>query len=250
MKKCSLKNNLLHLLPICLFFIAWESIGRIMATPLLPPLSIVIKEFWALLVDGVLLESLGASIIRVVIGFFLGSTAGIFAGILLGLNKTAERSLGPLISFFFPIPTIGWLPLLMIWVGINEALPIILIFICAFFPVMYNTVTGIKEVKEEYIKAARTLRASPWFILWHVILPLALPNIFTGLRLEAGMVWRTVIAAEMFAIPTGIGALLVNAETLIRVDVIIVCLMMLSLMCTLFERMFFWLEHKTTGAWR
>jgi NitT/TauT family transport system permease protein len=168
----------------------------------------------------------------------------------MGLNKVVERSLSPLISVLFPIPTLGWLPLLMLWIGINEALPVTLIFICAFFPVAYNTLTGIKGVKEEYIKAARTLKASSWFILRHVIIPMALPNIFTGLRLEAGMVWRTVIAAEMFAISTGIGSLLINAESLIRVDVILVCLVVLSLMCTCFERIFLWLENKTTGAWR
>jgi NitT/TauT family transport system permease protein len=79
---------------------------------------------------------------------------------------------------------------------------------------------------------------------------MASPNIITGLRLEAGMVWRTVIAAEMFAIPTGIGALLMNAENLIRVDVIMVCLVVLSVMCSAFERLFLWLESRTTGAWR
>jgi len=250
MKRKISKNDLLYLLPICIFLALWEILGRIAQTPLFPPLSKVVVEFWLLLGKGVLLKSLGASLARVLVGYSLGSLAGLFVGILMGLNRVVERSLSPLISILFPIPTLGWLPLLMLWIGINEALPVTLIFICAFFPVAYNTVTGIKGVKEEYIKAARTLKASSWFILWHVILPMALPNIFTGLRLEAGMVWRTVIAAEMFAISTGIGALLINAETLIRVDVILVCLMLLSLMCSSFDRMFLWLEHKTTGAWR
>ncbi|AGL00402.1 ABC transporter permease [Desulfoscipio gibsoniae] len=243
-------NNLLYPLPICFFLTSWEILAHITQTPLFPPLSKVVIEFWFLLGDGILLESLGSSLIRVLIGYSLGSLAGLLVGILMGLNKVVERSLSPLISMLFPIPTLGWLPLLMLWIGINEALPVTLIFICAFFPVAYNTLTGIKGVQHEYIKTARTLGASPWFILWHVTLPMALPNIFTGLRLEAGMVWRTVIAAEMFAIPTGIGALLINAESLIRVDVILVCLVLLSMMCTIFERMFLWLEYKTTGTWR
>ncbi len=250
MKQKISKNDLLYLLPICIFLASWEILGRIAQTPLFPPLSKVVLEFWLLLGKGILLKSLGASLARVLIGYFLGCLAGLFVGILMGVNRVVERSLSPLISILFPIPTLGWLPLLMLWIGINEALPITLIFICAFFPVAYNTVTGIKGVKKEYIEAALTLKASSWFILWHVIIPMALPNIFTGLRLEAGMVWRTVIAAEMFAISTGIGALLINAETLIRVDVILVCLMLLSLMCSSFDRMFLWLEHKLTGAWR
>ena len=250
MKRKPTKNDLLCLLPIGILLVLWELSGRIAHTPLFPPLSKVVVQFWLLLKNGILFESLGASLIRVLTGYFLGSLAGLLVGVLMGLNRVVERGLTPLIGVLFPIPTLGWLPLLMLWIGINEALPITLIFICAFFPVAYNTVTGIKGVSEEYINAARTLGASPWFILRQVIIPMALPNIFTGLRLEAGMVWRTVIAAEMFAIPTGIGALLINAETLIRVDIILVCLMLLSLMCSLFERVFLWLEFKTTGAWR
>ena len=250
MKRKISKNNLLYLVPIGLFLALWEISGHVAQTPLFPPLSKVVVEFYALLSNGILLKSLEASLVRVLIGYSLGSLAGLVAATFMGANKVVERSLQPLISILFPIPTLGWLPLLMLWIGINEALPITLIFICAFFPVAYNTLTGIKEVKEEYIKTARTLRASPWFILWHVILPIASPNIFTGLRLEAGMVWRTVIAAEMFAIPTGIGALLINAETLIRVDIIMVCLVVLSLMSSIFERGFLWLENRVTGAWR
>ena len=92
---------------------------------------------------------------------------------------------------------------------------------------------------------------------WHVLKgedtgagPLALPDIFTGLRLEAGMAWRVIIAAEMVAIPTGIGALLMRAESLIRVDTIIACLMVLSIMCFCFERVFILLERRITGQWR
>ncbi|WP_353852682.1 ABC transporter permease [Dehalobacter restrictus] len=243
-------KHVLYLVPIGLFLAIWEIAGQVAQTPLFPSFSKVVVEFGSLLSNGILLKSLGASFGRVLIGYILGSLAGLTVGILMGVNKVVEHSLRPLISILFPIPTLGWLPLLMLWIGINEALPVVLIFICAFFPVAYNTLTGIKEVKGEYIKAARTLGASSWYILWHVILPMASPNIFTGLRLEAGMVWRTVIAAEMFAIPTGIGALLMNSESLIRVDVIMVCLVVLSLMCTFFERMFLWLENRTTGAWR
>ena len=138
----------------------------------------------------------------------------------------------------------------MLWIGINEMLPITLIFICAFFPVMFNTVTGIKNVDRNYIKAARSLGASDMKILFTVVMPLALPNIFTGLKLESGMAWRTIIAAEMVAIPTGIGALLMKAESLIRIDIIIVCLIVLAIMCLSFEKFFEWLENRITSNWR
>jgi len=189
-------------------------------------------------------------LIRVLIGFAAGTVAGITIGTLMGWNKIAGRALHPIISLFYPIPTLGWIPLLMLWIGINEMLPITLIFICSFFPVLYNTVTGIRNVDPDYIRAARTLGAPDSKILFTVVMPLALPNIFTGLRLEAGMAWRVIIAAEMVAIPSGIGALLMRAESLIRIDIIIVCLIVLALMCLLFEKFFEYLETKMTVRWR
>lgn len=125
-----------------------------------------------------------------------------------------------------------------------------IIFICSFFPVLYNTVTGIKEVNNNYILVARTLGAGKRKILFKIVIPLALPNIFTGLRLEAGMAWRVIIAAEMVAIPTGLGALLMRAESLMRLDIIIVVLMILSLMCFLFEKIFIILEKRFTEDWK
>ncbi|NLC50743.1 MAG: ABC transporter permease, partial [Firmicutes bacterium] len=170
-------------------------------------------------------------------------------GVFMGRNKKIEAFLSPLISILYPIPALGWLPLLMIWLGINELLPVIIVFICSFFPIMYNTLTGVKNVDPSYIKAAKIAGATDRELLWEVIIPLALPDIFTGLRLEAGMAWRVIIAAEMIAIPTGIGVLLMRAESLIRVDIILVCLMVLSLMCYLFERVIVLIEQKIT-SWR
>ncbi len=168
----------------------------------------------------------------------------------MGWRDTIDRALSPLVSLVYAIPALGWLPLLMLWIGINEMLPITIIFICAFFPVLYNTVTGIRNVDKGYIRVARTLGASDIKILTTVVVPLALPNIFTGLRLEAGMAWRVILAAEMVAIPTGIGALMMRAESLLRIDIIIVCLIVLSVMCLSFERIFAWLEVKITAKWK
>ena len=168
----------------------------------------------------------------------------------MGWKRRVGSALGPIISLLYPIPALGWLPLMMIWVGVNEVLPIAIIFICSFFPVLYNTVTGVRGVDPQLIRAARSLGAGGRKLFTTVVLPLALPNIFTGFRLEAGMAWRVIIAAEMVAIPTGIGALLMRSESLLRLDIIIVCLMVLAVMCFAFERVFIVLERKFTGNWR
>ena len=240
-------------LPVAVFLVAWEVVARAGILPgrfFLPPFSEVMAEFYRLIVTGVLGKSFAASLGRVLIGFFAGSVAGIVVGTAMGWRSLIDKTLSPIISLFYPIPTLGWIPLLMLWIGINEMLPITLIFICSFFPVLYNTVTGIRNVDKEYIKAAKTLGASDGKILVTVVMPLALPNIFTGLRLEAGMAWRVIIAAEMVAIPTGIGALLMKAESLIRIDIIIVCLIVLAVMCLTFEKFFEYLEARLTAKWR
>jgi NitT/TauT family transport system permease protein len=241
------------LLPVVIFLVLWEVIARLNALSgnlLLPPFSEVVMEFYQLSANGVLGQNFLSSLIRVLIGFCAGSLVGIAIGIIMGWNKLVNRALHPLISLFYPIPTLGWIPLLMLWIGINEMLPITLIFICSFFPVLYNTVTGIKSVDQDYVKAAKSLGASDTKILATVVMPLALPNIFTGLRLEAGMAWRVIIAAEMVAIPSGIGALLMRAESLIRIDIIIVCLIVLAVMCLLFEKFFEYLENRITARWK
>lgn len=242
----------LGFLPVFIFLALWEVFVRFRLLPgdfLLPPFSAVLGEFYELSMNGVLGENFLSSLSRVLIGLSAGSITGIIMGTGMGWSRIADKVLNPIISLIYPIPTLGWIPLLMLWIGINEMLPITLIFICSFFPVLYNTTTGIKNVDGEYIKAARSLGASDAKVLLTVVMPLALPNVFTGLRLEAGMAWRVIIAAEMVAIPSGIGALLMKAESLIRIDIILVCLIVLAIMCFLFEKFFQYLEIRITGKW-
>jgi len=241
------------LLPIAVFLAIWETVARLNLAPaqfFFPPFSAVVQEFYYLIASGVLGHNFLSSLVRVLIGFCAGSIAGLAVGIVMGWRENINKALHPIISLLYPIPALGWLPLLMLWIGINELLPITIIFICSFFPILYNTVTGIRNVDKDYIQVARTLGASDIKILTTVVMPLALPNIFTGLRLEAGMAWRVIIAAEMVAIPTGIGALLMRAESLIRIDIIIVCLIVLSVMCLSFEKFFEYMEAKLTSKWR
>ncbi len=242
------KTKIFEFFPLIFLIIIWEIVGRIgfISKGLFPPFSEVLIIAFSFIKNGILIENFLKSFIRVLIGFFLGSLLGIFTGIIMGWNKYIERSLSPIISILYPIPALGWLPILMLWIGINELLPITIIFICSFFPICYNTICGIRSVDKNYIRVARTLGASKIRILRTIVFPLALPNIFTGLRLEAGMAWRVIIAAEMVAIPTGIGALMMKAESLIRMDIIILCLLILSIMTFLFEKFFVYLESKTT----
>lgn len=245
-------ESALGLVPVALFLIVWESTARLKAFPgsfTFPPFSVVVTEFYHLTANGILGKNFISSLIRVLVGLSSGALAGIGVGVIMGWKDVVNKTLNPIASLFYPIPALGWLPLLMLWIGINEILPVTIIFICSFFPVVYNTATGIRNVDKKFVQAAETLGASQIYILFRVLIPLALPNIFTGLRLEAGMAWRVLVAAEMIAIPTGIGALIMRAESLVRVDIILVCLIVLSVMCLLFERFFLLLERYFIGEW-
>lgn len=240
-------------IPVVIFLGIWEITARLHLASdrfFFPPFSEVVKEFYFLTINGVLGDNFFSSLTRVIIGFCLGAILGVATGIIMGWKNIIDKVLNPIISLLYPIPALGWLPLLMLWIGINEFLPIMIIFICSFFPILYNTVTGIKNVNKNYVQVARTLGASDLKIIFTVVLPLALPNIFTGLRLESGMAWRVIIAAEMVAIPTGIGALMMRAESLLRIDIIIVCLIVLGIMSFFFEKFFAFLEKKITNHWR
>lgn len=241
-----------QILPILIFVALWEILARsaiFSEHSLFPPFSAVIAETYTLFAQGMMARSLFSTLCRVLIGLCIGCVCGMAVGTIMGWRQTFNRSLTPVISILHPIPALGWLPLLMIWIGINEILPIAIIAIGAFFPVCYSTSAGIRNVDKETIKAAHILGASELRILFHVIFPIAAPHIFAGLKLSSGMAWRTVIAAEMVAIPTGIGALLMKAESLIRVDIIMSCLVVLSVMCLVFEKGFAFMERRMLGKW-
>lgn len=239
-------------MPIILLLALWEFLPRIyegVGSGLLPPFSEVLTEGVRLLRSGVLADSFLSSLLRVLAGFAAGAITGIGLGLLMGWRENVGNTLRPLMSIFYPIPAVGWIPLLMLWIGINDLLPIVVIYICSFFPVMYTTIAGVRNIDKDYLRVARSLGASERHVLFTVVIPLALPYIFTGLRLEAGMAWRVLAAAEMIAVPTGLGALMMRSQSLIRIDIIIVCLIVLSVMSLIFEKAFALLEKRLTSNW-
>ena len=243
-----MKKKIGPLLPILFFFLLWEFISRSLKAELgelFPPISSVVIETVKLVYSGLMGEHFLRSLIRVMIGFFVGASFGILTGLIMGSKSVLDRSFSPLISLFYPVPALGWVPLLMVWLGIGEVLPITIIAIHSFFPVCYTVRAGIKNMDKRIVKVARTMGAKGFTLFKKVIIPCLVPSLFSGLRLSSGGAFRVVIAAEMIAMPKGIGALLMRAESLIRVDIILSCLFIFSLMSVIFERIFVYLERKT-----
>lgn len=228
------------------FLAFWEVLGWIPGLPhyLLPPFSQVVWELIELLFRGGLATPLGWTIIHFLSGLVLGLFWGLLLGFLAGVNEGFQQSLRPLISFLYPIPSIGWIPIFMLWLGVSEILPIAVSFVSAFFPIYLNSLRGVREINRNIIQAARLMDASRKAMIFRVILPLALPNILTGLELESGAALRTVLVAEMVAIPSGLGYLLMKGQSLIDAKLIFAVLLLIALISLSFSGLVKLLERR------
>ncbi len=172
----------------------------------------VVTTFGTLMYNGILPAYLEDSVIRLAAGTALGMAIGIPLGLLVGISDRAHRALWPTLLFFQAIGDIAWLPILLIWFGFGLTTMTFVIVYTVLFPVILNTVLGVRSVPLELHRAARSLGASRAAVLWEVVLPGALPNIVTGLRNGLGYGWRALIAAEMIVGTSGIGFLMFDAR--------------------------------------
>jgi NitT/TauT family transport system permease protein len=162
-----------------------------------------------------------ASAVRVVIGVSCAALVGIVLGVLIGRSRAVELLFDPTIQGFRPVPVTAWVPFTLIFFGINPAAAISLIFVAAFFPILVNSTAGAQQVPVALIRAGKMLGASEAHLLRRVVLPSALPSIFTGLRLGIGMGWVAVIVAEMIGVKSGLGYILWQAYYWNRMDMLI-----------------------------
>lgn len=144
---------------------------------------------------------------RVWLGFLIAALIGIPLGVAIGYSPFIRDLIFPPIELFRPIPPIAWIPLAILFFPTVEWMIIFLTYYGAFFPIVYNTVAGVSGIRSNYVRAAKSLGASEWTVFWHIVLPAALPIIFTGLHIAVSVAWLMVVAGEMIASRGGIGAM-------------------------------------------
>ena len=164
------------------------------------------------LVSGELLQDAAASLYRVFAGFFIGGGLGLGLGLLMGVSNTAYRLLNPLVQILRPIPPIAYIPLAILWFGLGNPPAFFLISLGAFFPILLNTIAGVRNVDDIYVRAARNLGAGGPVMFRRVILPAAAPHILTGVRVGYGVAFIVVIVAEMIAVNSGLGYRILEAR--------------------------------------
>ncbi len=162
-----------------------------------------------------------ASMSRVYGGFALAAIVAVPLGILIGRNETIRALLDPFLQLMRPIPVTAWLPLSMILFGLGPRSAFFLVFLGAFYPILLNTVFGVRSVEKRLFEAASMLGCSPSAQFTKVVLPAALPSIFTGLRLGLGLAWFVIVVGEMTGVPQGLGAVIMDGRTLSRTELVI-----------------------------
>ena len=215
-------------LPIVLIA-AWQLSTGGKAYSLIPPPSTVVGTAWDYAFGGIRNDSYSgtfaanaiASIGRVLGGFLVAMVIAIPLGLLLGRNRMARTLIDPTLQFLRPIPVTAWLPLTMILFGLGPSATIALIALGTFFPMLLNTIDGVRLVEPRLIEAAEMLGTPKAGIFARVILPAASPSIFTGIRIGLGLAWVLLVVGEMTGVPTGLGANIMDARQLSRTDLVI-----------------------------
>ncbi|MEO6196462.1 MAG: ABC transporter permease, partial [Thermoanaerobaculia bacterium] len=179
---------------------------------------------------GVLLKYIVASLFRVSAGYLLAVAVGIPAGLLMGWFGRARMAFNPALQVLRPISPIAWIPVAILWFGVSDAAPIFLIFLASLFPIVTSAMAAVQNIQLNYIRAARNFGITGLDLFRQVIFPASLPQILTGLRLALGVAWLVVVAAEMIAVNSGLGYLIIDARNAgKRYDLVVAGMAMIGL---------------------
>ena len=217
----------------------WWTVATLqLISPLfLPPPQQVLEKLLTIagpqgFMDATLWQHLAASLTRIMLALFAAVLFGIPVGIAMGLSPTVRGILDPIIELYRPVPPLAYLPLMVIWFGIGETSKILLIYLA---PVAMSALAGVKSVQQVRIRAAQSLGASRAQVLWFVILPGALPEILTGLRIGLGVGWSTLVAAELIAATRGLGFMVQSAGEFLATDVVLAGIAVIAIIAFLLE---------------
>jgi NitT/TauT family transport system permease protein len=232
---------------------AWEIVAHLGIFPprLFPPIETVAAAFVHLTVTGILPHHTFETLVRLLVGFALAGLVGVAVGIAMGRFRRAEDILLPLVSIGAPIPGIAYAPLFLLWFGLGSVSAVVLVGFVSAFPIIFNTWTGVKAVKEIWVRSAQAMGADQRRLFVKVILPGALPYILTGLRLGLAQAWRILVGVEMLAaVPWGLGWLIFGAREFLDTDVMLSGIVVIAVIGLALEKLVFQrLEEFTVVRW-
>jgi len=195
------------------------------------------------LTDAPLAEHFGWSMFRVFTAFIAACVTAIPIGVAMGVSRVLRGIFDPPIEFYRPLPPLAYLPLIVIWFGIDELSKILLIYLACFAPLAMSARAGVRSVSQEQIHAAYSMGATKWQVIWHVVVPAAMPEILTAMRIAIGFGWTTLVAAEMVAANKGLGQMVLNASNFLRTDIVIMGIIVIGVVAYLFDLLMRYVER-------
>jgi sulfonate transport system permease protein len=201
------------------------------------------------LAEGALWKHISASLLRVLLGFAIGASLALVFAAWVGLSREAEAYLEPTFAGLRSIPSLAWVPLLLLWLGIDETSKIVLIAIGAFFPVYLNGVAAIRDIDRKLVEVGQMYGFSRTRLVRRILLPAALPGLFTGLRSGLSLAWMFLVAAELIAATKGLGYLLSDGRETSRPDIVLAAIIVLALLGKISDGLLAALEKRCL-AWR
>lgn len=205
----------------------------------LPSPAAVAQQFWEYLSgaanDKPLWQHFLASLGRVFAAFVLACATAVPVGIAMGMSRVVRGVFDPPIEFYRPLPPLAYLPLIIIWFGIDELPKVLLIYLACFAPLALAARSGMKSASQEQLNAAWSMGASYGQVVWHVVLPAALPEILVGMRIAVGFGWTTLVAAEMVAANVGLGQMVLNASNFLRTDIVVMGIVVIGVVAYGFD---------------
>lgn len=205
---------------------------------LLPPISHIVQSFITNIESGSLFTALGASLFRIVMGFAIGTSLALVLGCLIGWYKVMEYLFDPLIEAVRPIPPLAYIPIIIIWFGIEEFSRVLIITIACFLVCIVNVIAGMKNVPQVYVDAAATMGATRFQVFRTVAIPAATPFIFTGLRIALAAAWTTLVASELIAAQNGLGFLLQEGRRYFLTDQVMMIIVIIGFCAFIMDRAF------------
>ena len=206
---------------------------------ILPPPALAAQTFIELIVTGELFIHIRASLSRVIAAWILSALVAVPLGLAMGRWRRFEHIVDPVVELFRPISPLAWIPLAILWFGISETGKIFIIFVATFFPILLNTVSGVKGVDKVLIRAGQVLGCeNEWSLFRKVILPASMPTIIVGFRIAFGTGWAAIIAAELVAAQSGLGYLIADGMEILRSDLVMVGMAVIGVLGVLIDSVF------------
>ena len=233
-----------------LFVTLWGLAVRWSHSDLFPTPGNVVRGIVELGEKGLLLKYIVASLFRVTWGFTLALILGIPFGLILGWYSRAFQAFNPLIQILRPISPIAWIPVAILWFGVSDAAPIFLIFLASVFPITVATIAAVQNMQPVYLRAAQNFGLGRWELFHRVIFRASLPQIITGVRIALGVAWLVVVAAEMIAVNSGLGYLIIDARNAgKRYDLVVAGMVMIGLIGLVLDLLVRQLEKLDAVRW-